>query len=508
MSWISQDANASFYLPLINATGVKEMNIYSMDYAPKRVGVRTPAQILANNNITLSEFDPDAIDSALAASSIVMELYTSSSTCDVPNPISSCAIGSSTDMENFKPLAAMIGGGKVSFRMGTGGILIHYANVDMMASGPPDALFEDSTAEDTVGNFDSALKFGSLGPTIYDYVLVSIPYTQGGGASTGLNEDSTVNVSIPLFYDENSSGVMDWNTPIWNTGTNGTTGSNLAGNYTHFSTYSSDWETLMGNNTCITNVNNFNATNPCYIDKTNNRIWIRLPHFSGTRPSILGTVAAASTSNGGTNGGGGSSGTDVPPVRSYSFTQISPGAAAIMKDFDSEIGVKQIQIEVKNQVQNVKITVTKHSSKPADVSVEKSGKVNKYLQIEAENLEDNMSRAILTLQVRKSWLSDNDLGSGGIALFRFNENSKIWEELVTTHIGAEGDNELYNVELTSFSYFAVAERVLGEGAAEGAAEEGGLEDIAEKIKSGVLWPWVLIIVIIIVVLVALKVKKK
>jgi len=196
----SQSGSASFYLPLLNSTGVKEMNIYSANFAPKRVGTRTAAEIIANNNITLKTFNPEDIDSALAESNIVMELYISNSTCDVPNPGASCVLGSSKNLDdhNDNPLGALIGGGRISFRMGTGGILVHYVNVDMLASGPPDALFDGSISETTTDGFDSALRFGSLGPTIYDFVLVSIPYTEGSTSTTGLDESAEVNISIPI----------------------------------------------------------------------------------------------------------------------------------------------------------------------------------------------------------------------------------------------------------------------------------------------------------------------
>ena len=184
--------------------------------------------------------------------------------------------------------------------MGVGDVLVSYINVDMLASGPPDAMFEDDNtiSEGTSGGFSKAMRFGSNGPTIYDYVLISIPYTEGSTSTSGLNESADVNISIPLLYDE------DWNV-MWNTSSNGTAGAALAANYTHYEANSAEWETLMGNNTCVTNVSQFNETNPCYIDTTNNRIWIRLPHFSGTGPSVSGSSIIA-TSNP-PSGGGGSS---------------------------------------------------------------------------------------------------------------------------------------------------------------------------------------------------------
>ena len=302
MEDIEQTASASFYIPLLNGTGIKEMNIFSQMYAPRRLSL-TASQIQDSNNLTLLAFNPGEIDAAedalLAESDVSVAFYLSNSSCDLPTPGAGCVIGN-LDMSNFNPLSAIIGGGAISFRMGYGNILVHYVNVDMLASGPPDAAFDDSTASATSGDsFGAALRFGSKGPTVYDYVIVSMPYTET--ASSGLEESQGVNMSIPVLYDD------DWNV-IWNITENGTSGSSLAGNESHYSTYQNDWETLMGNNTCVTDANTFNVTNPCYIDTTNNKIWIRLPHFSGTGPSVTGTTKASSstsTSSGSTGGGTG-----------------------------------------------------------------------------------------------------------------------------------------------------------------------------------------------------------
>ncbi len=500
---ISQGGSASFYLPLINATGIKEMNIYSMNYAPKRVGKRSAAQILSSNNITLSQFNPQAIDTQLQSGNIVMELYISNSTCDVPNPASPCGIGSSSSMQNFNPLGAVIGGGKLSFRMGTGGILIHYVNVDMLASGPPDALFDNSQTETTTGDFNAALRFGSLGPTIYDYVLVSMPYTEGSTSQTGINENADVNMSIPLFYDENASGVMDWTAPIWNSSANGSAGSALVGNYSHFSARQSEWAVLMNQTNCTTNINIFNVTNPCYIDKTNNRIWIRLPHFSGNKPGVSGSVITASTTT--TTTTGGSSGSVTEVKKAHSWTKITPGVAEIMKDFDKDIGIKEIKIEVNKEAQNVKITVTKYDGKPAEVSVEKTGKVYNYLKINTENLEENLSKATLKLQVNKSWVSNNSLEKENIVLFKFDNISLEWNELPTTYSEEDDNYYYYETELTSFSYFAIGEKVQ---VASGEGEEE--ETITETLTKNYSWVWIIIVVVILTAIFFLfkKIKKK
>ena len=504
----SQSGSASFYIPLINATGIKEMNVYSQTYSPKRLGTRTPAEILANNNITLSAFSPADIDGASLGSNLKIALFKSNSTCDVPNPGSACVIGSSgeggEEFGNFNPLKSIIGGGKLSFRMGilSSGIIVHYVNVDMLASGPPDALFDDSASETTTGDFSSAMRFGSLGPTIYDYVLISMPYTPGSSSQTGLNEDLQVNVSLPFLYDENSSGVMDWNRPVWNTTANGTNGTLLAGNNSHYSTYSSDWQTLMGNNTCTTNVSIFNSTNPCYIDKTNNRIWLRLPHFSGTKPSITGGVVTASST---TTSSGGGAATTATIQKTHIFTKITPGVAAIMKDFNPEIGVKQIQIEVNNEAQNVKITVTKYDGKPANVTKEKTGDVYQYLQINAENLSDKLEKATVEFRVEKNWTAENGVEKEDVLVFKFNETSEEWDELLTTYSSEDYTYYYYDVELSSFSYFAISEKSLTMGTGEEAETGTGS---AEQEAGNLTWLWILLIVVVVLVLIGYAIRRK
>jgi len=323
MNEISQSGSAAastFVLPLLNITGIKEMNVYASggpqggngQYAPRRVSTMTAAQVISNGNITVKTFNPGAIEGNVASSGITMAMFISNSSCDVPNPAVSCYLGGSAEANSnatlvtFNPMKAVFGGGKVSFRMGTsGGILVHYVNVDMLASGPPDAMFDnDAGTSESSATFANAARFGSQGPTIYNYVLVSMPYVEGSTSVTGLNENADVNISIPTFYDDG------WNA-IW-TSSNGSA-ANLAGNHSHYSTYVNDWGNLTIQQNCSktapTSAIQLNTTNPCYIDATNNRIWIRIPHFSGTGPSVSGAIiTAASSSTTTSSGGGGSSG--------------------------------------------------------------------------------------------------------------------------------------------------------------------------------------------------------
>ena len=507
---VSQTGAASFYLPLINSTGVKEINIYSQSFSPKTVTARTPAQLIANSNISMSTFNPGKIDGSNIKSSISVKMYKSNSTCNMPNPDDSCIIADSANMNTFNPLSSIIGGGKLNFVMGllSSGIIVEYINVDMLASGPPDALFDDSTTNSTSGSFASAMRFGSNGPTIYDYVLISMPYTEGNTSTTGLNESADVNMSIPVFYDEN------WNI-IWNATNNGTSGTNLAGNQSHYSTYATQWETLMGSKNCTRDKSELNSTKPCYIDTTNNRIWIRLPHFSGTQPSVTGSVVtatAATTTTTSSGSGRTSLVSEWAKQKIYSWAKITPGKVSIMKNFDKDIGIKEIQIEVNNPAQNVKITVRKYDSKPANVSVEKSGKVYKYLQIKTENLEDKLDKAIVTIEVEKNWTANNSITKENVTLFKFNENLKKWDELITNYTEEDLDNYYYDVELTSFSYFAISEKSIISGeeteTTTTTTTTTPTSTTGDEEETNLTWLWILLIAVIVLLGIGYAIKKR
>ena len=178
-----------------------------------------------------------------------------------------------------------------------------------------------------------------------------------------------------------------------------------------------------------------------------------------------------------------------------------------MKSFDAEIGVKVIQIQVNNNAQNVKITVTKYDNKPAEVSVEKTGKVYQYLQIEATNLGNNLDKAIVQFRVEKSWISSNGLNKDKISVFKFNENSKEWNELLTVYNSSDNTYDFFDVELTSFSFFAISEKTVVEEETEKKSVKEVVGDIGEEVKDNLKWWWVVIIVLIVLVAVVMNRKK-
>ncbi|MCR4327602.1 MAG: PGF-pre-PGF domain-containing protein [Nanoarchaeota archaeon] len=526
MNNVNQGSSSVFTIPLLNSTGIKEMNIFAGggDYAPVRKSYSVSSLVADNaagnqTNITLTSFNPGDIEGSLNSSRIFMALTFSNSTCSVPLSNTypdSCFLGGlggdKGTLDNFNPMKAVMGGAKLNFIMGkddgTGNpdLAIIYVNVDLLASGPPNVAFDSNSTESTGTGFSGAMRFGSGGPTIYDYVLIGMPYTEGNSSQTGLNESGEVNVSIPIFYDES------WNV-IWDSSSNGTNGTNLAGNNSHYSTYSDEWETLMSNNTCHTNISAVNSTNPCYIDTTMNMIWIRLPHFSGTQPSITGNVITASedsssSSSSSSSSGSGSSVSEWAKQKIHSWAKITPGVAAIIKDFDLGIGIREIHINVNNEVNNVKITVRKYDGKPANVSVEKTGKINQYLEINIENLNESLDNATIIIRVEKSWFSNNSLEADDVTMFKFDEDNEKWNELVTSYVEADNDYHYYSVELTDFSYFAIGE-IISQQQEEGIGETNQTSpdnEIGEE-KTNLIWLWIVIAIIMILVLSVVGYKK-
>ena len=395
----------TFFLPLINNTGVKKMSIYSQSFSPKSIPSMSVSGIFSNPNITMTSFNPGDIDGALTTSQISITIYKSNSTCDVPNPPSVCILTASAAMDSFNPLSAIIAGGKISFRMGSGNLFVHYVNVDMLASGPPDALFEnDAGASDSSATFSNAVKFGSGGPTIYDYVLVSMPYSESSGS--GLNDSDTVSMVIPTFYGEDSNGNLNWTSPIWVGSTNGTNVSAFAGNYSHYSVRQSEWQYLMSSSVCAstsTGTSPLTSTSPCAIDTSNNRVWIRLPHFSGTAPSISGSILSSdSGSTTSPSGGGSSPSTTSVWANTYVLDSVDFSS---MLTLTKDLGIKnRIKLKIGGETHYVGVLSVSESSALVEVS---SSPINSTLQIGEEKKFDVDVNGVYDLIVKLNSIEGN-----------------------------------------------------------------------------------------------------
>ena len=204
--------------------------------------------------------------------------------------------------------------------------------------------------------------------------------------------------------------------------------------------------------------------------------------YTCTVTDVAGNSASATKSylvrSYGTSSGGSSGSVVDPTQKKITLTKVTPGTVTIIKNFDAELGVKQISIEVKNEAQNIKVTVTKHDGKPAAVSKERSGKVYQYFEVDAPGLENNIDKVIMRIKVKKTWVSSEKLTKEDVLVYKFDETSEEWKELVTKYVEDDGTYYYYDVELDSFSYFAIGTKTLTEEVAETAKDT--VKDIASK----------------------------
>jgi PGF-pre-PGF domain-containing protein len=146
--------------------------------------------------------------------------------------------------------------------------------------------------------------------------------------------------------------------------------------------------------------------------------------------------------------------------KSQNWTVINPGLVEIMHVDDPDIGLKQISINVRNRANDVKITVTKLVGKPATIVHNVSGKVYKYIEINAENLADeNISEVKIQFSVNKTWIFDNNINRATIALNRYHENN--WERLTTQEVDEDNDYVYYEAISPGFTTFAVTGEEVG-----------------------------------------------
>ena len=271
-----------FNVSLIEGESLKKLTIYSQQYAPVSTyvsadvisGATSTDTINCSNgicNITMRSFgDYDPLGENKNFS---MRMYTSNSTCDVPNPPAICDLCGDQNESVFSPFNAILKG-DVSLMISNGNISVYYLNVDLLASGPPDACFDNGT--ESGSGIDAAWQFGSQGPDIYDSVLIKIPYNN-------TMHNRTINVSIPVLYD-NEFNVI-WNISV-NTTSDISTDPRLSG-YTDY--LNTPYEAYLNGTGIFCNESDTTLSSGLgYKDKNNRTIWIKIPHFSGVGPLVGG----------------------------------------------------------------------------------------------------------------------------------------------------------------------------------------------------------------------------
>ena len=235
---------------------------------------------------------------------------------------------------------------------------------------------------------------------------------------------------------------------------------------------------------------------------------------------VTGTTTYEVTKSGGGGGGGGGGGATSLPSKSHTFGELKVGVVSKMTITDSAIGIKEIQIDVKNPANNVKITVTKQAGKPASVVHTIEGKVYQYLEIDTTNLgSGDVSAATIRFTVSVSWLVSNGFDKADVALYRYTTE---WDQLSTVIVSESATEVTFSARGPGFSFFAIAaekeevapaveeEAPVGEEeVAPVVAPEDGVapappeaepEEFAAEMARNVVLVWVLVAILVVVVI--------
>ncbi len=284
MTDVQSGDSGIFQLPMLNAN-ISRINVFTQQFAPLKTSVLA-SEMTSTVNISLSTFDPKGVGEE-EFNDLFIDMLRSSAVCDVPYPPAGCSLfPAEKNMTNFDPFTIVIGGGKISLRMRkmSNNITVHYINVDLMASGPPDAMFDENATESQSGSaLEAAWRFGSNGPEIYDEVIIGMPYD-----TSTMDDDYTPTPSIVIanLYDNNWNN--EWNTTTYPNGTS------IPSDYSGFNPL---WfNATAGGVPC----SKTNQSALCYMDTERNMLWLRIPHFSGVGPQVqgyaaLGTIASDRT---------------------------------------------------------------------------------------------------------------------------------------------------------------------------------------------------------------------
>jgi hypothetical protein len=303
MGNVDNNDNGSISFILYNYS-VDNLNIYSSEYAPLKKSFTALQLASSPVYINLTTFNPSGVEEELNDSDIFVMMYKSNEECSVPYPAGSCNLFDSQNFDEFNPISIVISGGNIDFAVGltSRNITVKYVNVNLLASGPPDAMFDSEATSGTSGtNFENAWRFGSLGPEIYDYVLVGVPYSDSG---TGALDDSqSIRIEIPYLYDD------DWNT-LWNRSA-GDDVNTLPTGYEDYNIGS--YAALVNGTGVVCNTSDITMVSSlCYVNTSLNILWLKIPHFSGIGPEISGTAkTSSSNSNTGSSSGTGKSSSAV-----------------------------------------------------------------------------------------------------------------------------------------------------------------------------------------------------
>ncbi len=288
---MTDGSSGQFNVSLVQGESIKKLTIYSQQYAPVSVpisssvlsGSTATSTINCTNgvcNITMrgfGEYDPFN-----QSQDFTMDMFRYNDSCNIPNPPSNYSLtGESMNESSFSPFNAILKG-DINMMITSGNLSVYYINVDLLASGPPDATFNENS-ETSSGGLEAAWQFGSQGPDIYNYVIIGMPYDSK-------LDNKSIKVKIEKLYD-NEFNVI-WNSSAGNTTSDIETDSDLEAYIDYinssYDSYISGTEAyLNGTGVLCREDDPYLQYGLGYKDIANHKIWIKIPHFSGVGPTVI-----------------------------------------------------------------------------------------------------------------------------------------------------------------------------------------------------------------------------
>ncbi len=145
----------------------------------------------------------------------------------------------------------------------------------------------------------------------------------------------------------------------------------------------------------------------------------------------------------------------VPQSITKEIRPISPGEAATVSltpEEVNQVGVSQVRISAARSIRDAVIVLERLDRPP--VPSQPPGHVFSYIDISILGSDAvRVSGATISFTVPSSWLSENDVDPGGVALYNFQSE---WTALPTLVDSRDGDILVYSARTPGFSVFAVA----------------------------------------------------
>jgi PGF-pre-PGF domain-containing protein len=164
---------------------------------------------------------------------------------------------------------------------------------------------------------------------------------------------------------------------------------------------------------------------------------------------------------GGGGGGGGAAPPAPPeelPTLSFCFPSLVPGEITTLMIDEEGFGIQAIDIEVRNPLENVCITLAGFLEQPAEVTPLDGA--FRFYEITATNLGERDVHSILVrFQVDHVWLSSNGINTSTTAFYKF---TNTWNKLPTLILNEDQTYVYFAAAARSFSIFAIAGEPLRE----------------------------------------------